>query len=137
VPFAWPGVGPDEIDLVSASISSGWLGSGAQVKDFESAVAAYIGGDVHAVATSSCSIALLIALRALGIGSGDEVITTTNTFSATAMAIVHAGAEPVLVDIDATTLNIDPKNVEAAITSKTKAIIPVHGYRGLDWLGAT
>lgn len=126
VPLAWPNVGEAEVQAASESLRSGWLTAGPKVAEFESAISAYVGGDVHGVATNSCSAGLLLALKALDFGAGDEIITTTNTFSGTAMAIVHAGAEPVLVDIDPRTLNIDPRAIESAITPRTKAVIPVH-----------
>ena len=83
-------------------------------------------GAKHAIAVNSCTAALHIALAAAGIKRGDEVITSAITFPATANVVIHQGAKPILVDVDPTTLNIDPKAVEAAITPRTKAIIPVH-----------
>lgn len=126
IPFALPDISDDEIAEVVSCLKSGWLTTGPKVKAFETAFCDYLNDDVHAVAVSSATEGLLIALKACGIGEGDEVITTCNTFSATAMSIYHAGATPILVDIDATTMNMDVAQVEAAITKKTKAIMPVH-----------
>ena len=130
VPFALPDIGEEEISAVVECLRSGWLTSGPRCLTFERDFAAFIGGGVEAVAVSSCTAALEIALAALGIGPGDEVITTDYTFSATAMSAVHVGAKPVLVDIDPDTFNIDCNKIEDAITGRTKAIIPVH-YAGL------
>jgi dTDP-4-amino-4,6-dideoxygalactose transaminase len=130
VPFALPDIGDEEINAVVECLRSGWLTTGARSLAFERDFAAFLGGGVEAVAVSSCTAALEIALAALGIGPGDEVITTDYTFSATAMSAVHIGAKPVLVDIDPDTFNIDCRKIEQAITSRTKAIIPVH-FAGL------
>jgi perosamine synthetase len=99
------------------------------VKEFEAAFADTVGAR-HAVAVNSCTAALHLALEALGVGRGDEVIVPTMTFTATAEVVVHLGARPVLVDVEARTLNIDPAAIERAITPRTKAIIPVH-FAGL------
>ncbi len=130
VPFAHPDISEEEIAAVTGCLRSGWLTSGPRCAAFERDFAAFLGGGVEAVAVSSCTAALEIALAALGVGPGDEVITTDYTFSATAMSAVHLGAKPVLVDIDPDTFNIDCGKIEAAITSRTKAILPVH-YAGL------
>lgn len=126
MPLARPDLDEDDIAAVADCLRSGWLTSGPKVKAFEAAFAGFLGDDVHAVAVNSNSMGLLIALQALGIGPGDEVITSTNTFSATALSVVHVGARPVLVDIDPRTLTIDPAAIEAAITPRTRAVIPVH-----------
>lgn len=126
VPFARPDLDEDDIAAVAECLRSGWLTSGPKVQQFEAAFASFMGAGTHAVAVNSNTAGLLLALQAFGIGPGDEVITSTNTFSATALSIVHVGARPVLVDIDPATLNIDPAAVEAAVTPRTKAIIPVH-----------
>jgi dTDP-4-amino-4,6-dideoxygalactose transaminase len=126
VPLARPDVDEDDIAAVVECLRTGWLTSGPKVKQFEDAFASFLGDDVHAIAVNSNTQGLLIALQALGIGPGDEVITSTNTFTATALSIVHVGARPVLVDIDPRTLTIDVAAVEAAITPRTRAIIPVH-----------
>jgi dTDP-4-amino-4,6-dideoxygalactose transaminase len=117
---------PDlDLDAVAKLLASGWLTNGGQVRAFEEAFAAYQGVE-HAVAVSSCTAALHLALLAHDIGSGDEVITTPFTFAATCNAIVHVGATPVLVDVDADILNIDPEKIERAVTPRTRAIMPVH-----------
>ncbi len=126
VPFALPDIGEEEIAAVVECLRSGWISAGPYVKRFEADMAAMLGGGVQTVAVNSGTSALLLALEAVGVGPGDEVITTTYTFSATAMAVVHLGAVPILVDVDPTTLNIDPRLIEAAVTPRTKAIVPVH-----------
>lgn len=125
VPFAPPAVGGDEIAEVVAALESGWLTTGPRVKAFEAAFSTYVGSP-HAVALNSCTAALHLALLAAGIGPGDEVITTPLTFCATANTIIHAGATPVFADIDPVTMNIDPEAVAAAITPRTRAVVPVH-----------
>lgn len=130
IPFAVPDIGAEEIELVTQCMKSGWLTTGPKAKQFESDFANYIGNDVQAISVNSATAGLMLALEAVGVGEGDEVITTPYTFSATAMVCVHLGATPVLVDINPATLNIDSDRIEAAITAKTKAIIPVH-FAGL------
>jgi len=126
VPLARACIGEDEIAAVTSTLRSGWLTSGPVVKEFEEAFADYLGGGVSALATNSNSMGLLITLKALGIGPGDEVITTANTFVATAMGAHHLGAKVVPVDIDPVSLNIDPSRIEEAITPRTKLLLPVH-----------
>jgi dTDP-4-amino-4,6-dideoxygalactose transaminase len=104
---------------------SGWLGTGPKVAQFEREFREYR-GTPYAVAVNSCTAALHLSMLAGGIGPGDEVITTALTFCATVNTIIHAGAKPVLADVNPTTFNIDPRDVEAKITSRTKAIVPVH-----------
>lgn len=123
--YGAPRIGQAEIAEVLDSLTSGWIGSGPKVARFEEAIRDYV-GTRHAVAVSSCTAALHLALRVAGIGPGDEVITTAMTFPATANAILHAGATPVLVDCDRTTMSIDPERVLDAVTPRTRALIPVH-----------
>ena len=126
LPFALPDIGEEEIAEVVDSLRSGWLTTGSKTKSFEKDFANFFGNEVEAIAVNSATSGLHLALEALGIGKGDEVITTTYTFTATAEVIRYLGANPVFVDIDPTTLNINPLSIEKAITSRTKAIIPVH-----------
>lgn len=114
-----------EIEEVVAVMQSGWLGTGPKVARFEQDFAEYKGIE-HAVALNSCTAALHLSILAAGIKAGDEVITTPLTFCATINAIIHAGAKPVLADVDPVTMNIAPNEVEAKITAKTKAILSVH-----------
>ncbi|MBI5882791.1 MAG: DegT/DnrJ/EryC1/StrS family aminotransferase [Elusimicrobia bacterium] len=123
--FGSPLISEAEIQEVVKTLRSGWIGTGPKVKRFEDLVLAYKGSK-HAVAVSSGSAALHLALMALELKPGDEVITTPMTFCATLNAILHAGAKPVLADCDRTTLNIDPAAIERKITRKTRAILPVH-----------
>ncbi len=124
IPITRPCVGQEEVDAAGRTILSGWLSQGPRVQELEAAVAAYVGAP-HGVATTNCTTALHLALLAAGVGHGDQVICPSFTFVATANAIVHAGAEPVFVDIDPATYNVDPELVEAAITSRTRAVVPV------------
>ncbi|WP_193198742.1 DegT/DnrJ/EryC1/StrS family aminotransferase [Nostoc sp. MG11] len=126
LPFALPDIGEEEIAEVVHSLRSGWLTTGAKTKRFEQDFAEFIGHGVEAIAVNSATSGLHLALEALGISPGDEVITTVHTFTATAEVIRYLGANPVFVDIDPLTLNIDPTKIEAAITPRTKAIMPVH-----------
>jgi len=128
VPFAPPAIGQDEIDAVVAALRSGWLSTGPRVQEFERAFARYTGAR-HAVAVNSCTAALHLALLASGIEPGDEVVTTPLTFCATANVILHAGATPGFADIDPETWNLSPAAASAAITPRTRAILPVH-YAG-------
>jgi dTDP-4-amino-4,6-dideoxygalactose transaminase len=130
VPFHVPGIGEEEIAEVVDTLRSGWLTTGPKTKRFEEDFARLIGPEVEALAVNSATAGLHLALEAAGVGKGDEVITTTFTFTATAEVIRYLGANPVFVDVLEDTLNIDPVAVEAAITPRTKAIIPVH-FAGL------
>jgi dTDP-4-amino-4,6-dideoxygalactose transaminase len=123
--FGQPAIEEPEIEEVVASLKARWLGTGPKVARFEREFAAYQGVP-HAVAVHSCTAALHLSILAAGIGPGDEVITTPLTFCATVNAILHAGATPVLADVDPRTMNVDPAAVEAAITPRTRAILPVH-----------
>jgi dTDP-4-amino-4,6-dideoxygalactose transaminase len=131
LPFALPEIGEEEIAEVVDTLRSGWVTTGPKAKRFEEDFVEFLGdATLQALAVNSATAGLHLALEALGIGSGDEVITTTHTFTATAEVARYLGADVVLVDIDPRTLCIDPKLVEAAITPRTKAILPVH-YAGL------
>jgi dTDP-4-amino-4,6-dideoxygalactose transaminase len=123
--FGTPLIEDAEIQEVVATMKSGWLGSGPKVAQFETDFKRYKGVE-HAVALHSCTAALHLSMLAAGIGAGDEVITTPMTFCATVNAILHAGGMPVLADIDPLTMNIDPVEIRKRITSKTRAIVPVH-----------
>ena len=125
LPFCPPCVGEEEVKEVSDAIRSGWLSMGPRVAKFEEEFAKYCGVK-HAVAVNSCTAGLHTSYVAAGIKPGDEVITTPMTFAATVNTIIHVGAKPVLVDVDAEQKCLDPKKVRAAITKKTKAIVPVH-----------
>lgn len=128
LPFAQPDIGEEEIAEVAETLRSGWLTSGPKVQAFEAAFREITGAS-HAVALSSATAGLHLALLAAGIGPGDEVITTPFTFAATVNVILHAGAAPVLADIGEDDYNIDPVEVERRISPRTKAIVPVH-YSG-------
>lgn len=135
LPFALPEIGEEEIAEVVDTLKSGWVTTGPKAKQFEAAFAAFLtqnAGDsqLECIAVNSATAGLHLALEALGIGPGDEVLTTTHTFTATAEVVRYLGADVVLVDIDPATLNIDVAAIEAAITPRTKAIVPVH-YAGL------
>ena len=132
VAFARPDIGSAEIEEVIATLRSGWLTTGPRVARFEERFASYIGAR-HAVAVNSCSAALHLSLLAAGIGPGDRVITTPLTFCATANAIIHTGATLVFADIDPITMNLDPSAAAAAVTTDTRALLPVHfGGRPVD-----
>ena len=131
LPFALPEIGEEEIAEVVDTLRSGWVTTGPKARRFEQDFAAFLGDPtLQAIAVNSATAGLHLALEALGIGPGDEVITTTHTFTATAEVVRYLGADVVLVDIDPATLNIDQADVEAAITPRTRAIVPVH-YAGL------
>lgn len=125
VPVSRPLVGAAELRAVAAVLRSGWLTQGRQVEAFECEFANYVGA-AHACAVSSCTAALHLALRAVGVGPGDEVLTVSHSFIATANAICHCGATPVFLDIDPRTYDLDPARLEAAITHRTRAVLPVH-----------
>ena len=123
--FGSPRLEEEDIAAVEAVMRSGWLGTGPKVAQFERDFADYREAK-HAVALNSCTAALHLSLLAAGVGPGDEVITTPLTFCATVNAIIHAGATPILADIDPVTMNIDPVQVRAKLSPKTRAIVPVH-----------
>ncbi len=131
LPFALPDIGDEEIAAVTDTLRSGWVTTGPKAKAFEAAFSQWLGEPgLHSIAVNSATAGLHLALEAAGIGPGDEVITTTHTFTATAEVVRYLGADVKLVDIDPATLNIDAAAVQAAVGPKTRAIIPVH-YAGL------
>src|SRR5579859_7273228 len=125
IPVARPWLGEAEVEAAARPLRSGWLTQGPEVAAFETEFAAFVGAP-HACAVSNCTVALHLALRALGVGEGDEVITVSHSFIATASSIRYCGAIPVFVDIHPGTFNIDPTLIERAITSRTRAILCVH-----------
>ena len=123
--FGAPVIGEAEIDEVVDSLRSGWLGTGPKVARFEEDFRQYKSAE-FAVAVGSCTAALHLSMLAIGLAPGDEVVTTPMTFCATVNAIIHAGATPVLADVDPVSMNIDPAAIEAAITERTRAVLIVH-----------
>jgi len=131
LPFALPEIGDEEIAEVVDTLRSGWITTGPKARRFEADFTAFLGdGRLQSIAVNSATAGLHLALEGLGIGPGDEVITTTHTFTATAEVVRYLGADVKLVDIDPATLCLDLAQVEAAITPRTRAILPVH-YAGL------
>ena len=130
LPFALPEIGDEEIAAVTEALRSGWVTTGPKTRQFEQNFTAFLGGGVESLAVNSATAGLHLALEALGVGPGDEVITSTLTFTATTEVVRYLGADPVLVDVDPVTLNIDVNKIRAAITPRTRAIMPVH-YAGL------
>lgn len=128
IPFALPLVGEEEIQAVTEVLRSGWLTTGPKTKEFEAAIASYVGAP-HAIALNSCTAALHLAHAVSGVGAGDEVVTTPLTFCATLNTVMHVGARPVLADVDPLSLNLSARGVERVLTSRTKAVVPVH-YAG-------
>lgn len=128
LPFAPPAIGEEEIAAVVDTLRSDWITTGPKTRAFEQQFADFLGAP-GALALNSCTAGLHTALVTLGIGPGDEVITTPLTFAASVNVIEHVGARPVLVDVEPDTLNIDPGQIERAVTARTKAILPVH-YAG-------
>lgn len=126
LPFALPDIGEDEIAAVTAALRSGWVSSGPVVPRFEQRFAEACGHGVTAVALNSATAGLHLALEALGVGPGMEVLVPTWTFTATAEVVVHLGAEPVLVDVDPLTLHIDLADAADKVTPRTVAVLPVH-----------
>lgn len=127
LPFHRPWFGAEELAQIAEALESGWLTRGPKTAAFEEAFRQYVGA-VDAVGVNSATAGLHLALVCLGIGEGDEVITTPITYCATSNEIEHAGATPIFVDVDPITYLIDPAAIEAAITPRTKAIMPVHLY---------
>src|SRR6478609_9317703 len=125
IPNARPDIGPEEIAAVSEVLQSGMLAGGRRVAELEERFAAFIGAR-HAIAVSNGTVALMCIFEGLRLGPGDEVITVGHTFNATVSSILSTGATPVFVDIDAETFDIDVDRVVAAITRRTRAIVPVH-----------
>jgi dTDP-4-amino-4,6-dideoxygalactose transaminase len=123
--FGSPQLLEDEIDEVVATLRSAWIGTGPRVARFEQGFGAYVGAD-HAVAVSSCTAALHLSMVALDLEPGDEVIVPAMTFAATANAVVHAGGRPVLADVDRETMCLTPEAIDACLTERTRAVIPVH-----------
>src|SRR5688500_9687756 len=125
IPVARPWMGEEEADAARRAILSAWVSQGPEVAAFEREFAACVGAP-HACAVSSCTTALHLALRAVGVGIDDEVITVSHSFIATANAVRYCGATPVFVDIESRGYNMDPSLIESAITARTKAILCVH-----------
>lgn len=130
IPFALPDIGEEEVSAVSDTLRSLWVTTGPKTKEFEQEFVKFLGGNLEAISVNSATAGLHLALEACGITIGDEVIVPTLTFTATAEVIRYLGANPVFIDCDPKTLNLDINQIEAKITPKTKAIIPVH-FAGL------
>lgn len=131
LPFALPDIGEEEIAEVVDSLRSGWITTGPKTRQFEQEFASYLGAGLTAISVNSATAGLHLALEALKVGAGDEVIVPTHTFTATAEVVRYVGADPVLVDIDPLTHCIDIDAARAAVTPRTRAIMPVH-YAGLS-----
>ncbi len=125
LPFAKPDVGPEELEAIREVLESGWVTTGPRSYEFERRFAARVGAK-HAIAVNSCTAALHLALEALGLKAGDEVVTTPYTFAATAEVVVYFGAKPVFVDVMPRSLNMDPVALAKAINKRTRAVIPIH-----------
>lgn len=125
LPFFRPSIGDEEIAAVADALRSGWLTYGPRVREFGAACAGYLGVP-HAVPVASCSAGLFLALKALGVGPGDQVVLPALTFVSTLTAVLHCGAEPVLADIEPATLGLDPAAVERRLGPRTRALLPVH-----------
>jgi perosamine synthetase len=125
IPVAKPWIGSEEVEAVQRPLLSGWVTQGPEVAAFESEFATFVGAP-HACAVANCTVALHLALRAVGVGPGDEVVTVSHSYIATANAVRYCGAIPVFVDIEADTFNIDARLIEAALSPRTRAIMCVH-----------
>jgi dTDP-4-amino-4,6-dideoxygalactose transaminase len=123
--FQPPAIGDEEVEAVAQTLRSGWLTTGPRTAELERRFAEYLEA-AHAIAVASGTAALHLSLLALGVGPGDEVITSPITWPATANVIVHAGATPVFADVRESDLNLDPSHVAALVTERTKAVLPVH-----------
>lgn len=130
LPFALPDIGNAEIAAVTEALRSGWVTTGPKTRQFEQAFTEYLGGGVEGIAVNSATAGLHLALEALGVGPGDEVIAPSLTFTATVEVARYLGADAMIVDVDPVTLNLDPAQLRAAITPRTKVIMAVH-YGGL------
>ena len=126
LPFAKPEIGEEEIAEVANVLRSGWVSTGPKARQFEADFSAYLGGGVESISVNSATAGLHLAMEAVGVGPGDEVIVPTYTFTASAEVVRYLGANPVFVDCDPHTLNITAEAVERAITPRTKAVMPVH-----------
>lgn len=131
LPFALPEIGEEEISEVVDAIRSGWVTTGPKARQFEQDFSQFLGGGLESIAVNSATAGLHLALEAIGVGPGDEVILPTYTFTATAEVVRYLGGTPIFVDVREDTYNIDPAAIVAAITSRTKAIMPVH-FAGLS-----
>lgn len=125
IPITKPCTGPEEARMIAEVLASGWITGGPKVAEFERRLAEYVGVK-HAISTTSCTTALSVALHALGIGPGDEVVVPSFSFIATANAVVHVGATPVFADIDLDTYNISVQTVSRVLSLRARAIMPVH-----------
>ena len=130
LPIAVPDLGPRERELVLQALDSGWITTGPHVKGLEDEMRAYLGGKRHVKTFTSATGALEVALQICNIGPGDEVIVPAMTFAASSNVVTRVGAKPVFVDVDLETKNIDVAKAAAAVTKRTKAIMPVH-FAGL------
>ena len=125
LPFFRPAIDQSDIDVVTDTLKSGWLTLGPKTQELEKQLSAYLGAP-HVSAVSSCTAAMFLALKALGVGPGDEVVTSPQTFASTVQCIMHCGATPVLADIEMETFGVSPEEIEKRTTDKTKVYLPVH-----------
>ncbi|RME58909.1 DegT/DnrJ/EryC1/StrS family aminotransferase, partial [Candidatus Parcubacteria bacterium] len=136
LPFALPDIGQEEIQEVVETLESGWITTGPRVRRFEKEFAEFLGGNIETVAVNSATAGLHLALEALGVGPGDEVIVPTYTFTATAEVVRYLGADPVLADVDPATFNLSLESIQRCLSERTKAVIPVHfGGMACDMYG--